>query len=243
MRLCLVEDDAVADLEPLTLTRPAFELRLGCDTLGARIGRAFGLGPRAGERGAIVRSSLASSLVHDGLAVNDRGWLAGGHVLVANSRWIPPAGFVAPELGGSWVGYCQGDPACAWVGPEHAAGLELNGIGGWFEEVAGEARPLDLGGEWVRRPWDLVARNADLLRRDLSSAGAVGGGRRDPAGLAVVGLMPAFCRRARAPPGVGEEGAGAPLVNDQGFDEAGADGDGGRVDAPVPAHAGCVPVG
>ena len=34
MRLCLVEDLAVAGLEPLTLTRPVHELWLGCSTLG-----------------------------------------------------------------------------------------------------------------------------------------------------------------------------------------------------------------
>ena len=45
MRLCLVEDLAVAGLEPLTLTRPIYDLRLGCSTLGTKIARAFGVGP------------------------------------------------------------------------------------------------------------------------------------------------------------------------------------------------------
>ena len=50
MRLCLVEDLAVAGLEPLTLTRPVYELWLGCSTLGTKIARAFGVGtgPRRG---------------------------------------------------------------------------------------------------------------------------------------------------------------------------------------------------
>jgi UDP-N-acetylglucosamine diphosphorylase/glucosamine-1-phosphate N-acetyltransferase len=187
MRFCLVEDDAVADLEPLTLTRPAFDLRLGRGTLGARIGRAFGLRPTAGSKGAIVRSSLASLQAAGGLAVNDREWLAEGPVLVANSRWVPPAGFRPPDFASPWVGICEGTPACAWVGPEHAEGLELNGIEGWFEEVSGETRNLDLGGEWIRRPWDLVASNARHLTRDLIAAGPTAVDRRDPAGLAVVG--------------------------------------------------------
>ena len=34
MRLCLVEDIAVAGLEPLALTRPAHDLRLGAGTIG-----------------------------------------------------------------------------------------------------------------------------------------------------------------------------------------------------------------
>ena len=36
MRLCLVEDTLVAGLEPLSLTRPTFELLLGSGTLGAK---------------------------------------------------------------------------------------------------------------------------------------------------------------------------------------------------------------
>ena len=44
MRLCLVEDSAVVNLEPLTLTRPVFELRLGSGTLGSKIARFAGIG-------------------------------------------------------------------------------------------------------------------------------------------------------------------------------------------------------
>jgi sugar nucleotidyltransferase family protein len=43
MRLCLVEDHAVSDLEPLTLTRPVFDLLLGSDGIGCKIVRAFRL--------------------------------------------------------------------------------------------------------------------------------------------------------------------------------------------------------
>ena len=50
MRLCLVEDNAVAGLEPLTLTRPVFDLTAGGDSLGEKIARAFGIGrPGAAE--------------------------------------------------------------------------------------------------------------------------------------------------------------------------------------------------
>src|SRR4051812_42188478 len=186
MRICLVEDDAVADLEPLTLTRAAYELRLGCETLGQRITRAFEITPATGDRGAILRSSLAPLQAARGVAANDREWLSDGHVLVANARWVPPTRFVAPDFEASWVGLCEGEPACAWVGPEQAQGLELNGLSGWFEEVADSARVVDLAGEWIRRPWDLVARNAEYLNRDLSSTPR-GLDRRDTTGLSVVG--------------------------------------------------------
>src|ERR1700694_6030511 len=59
MRLCLVEDNAVAGLEPLTLTRPVFDLLLGAGTIGGKIARAFGVGPGPNRRGVVIRPYLA----------------------------------------------------------------------------------------------------------------------------------------------------------------------------------------
>jgi hypothetical protein len=42
MRLCIFEDGNVAGLAPLTLTRPAFDLRCGAGTLRERQQRWFG---------------------------------------------------------------------------------------------------------------------------------------------------------------------------------------------------------
>ncbi|MGO8902282.1 MAG: putative sugar nucleotidyl transferase [Isosphaeraceae bacterium] len=52
MRLCLVEDLAVAGLEPLTLTRPVYELWLGCSSLGARLRGRSELGRGRGNEEA-----------------------------------------------------------------------------------------------------------------------------------------------------------------------------------------------
>ena len=60
MRLCLVEDLAVAGLEPLTLTRPVHELWLGCSSLGSKIAQAFGVGPGPQRRGSVIRSHLVA---------------------------------------------------------------------------------------------------------------------------------------------------------------------------------------
>ena len=80
MRLCLVEDLAVAGLEPLTLTRPVYELWLGCSTLGGKIARAFGVGPGPQRRGAVIRSHLVpvQRQRDPHMVLNDRDWLAGG---------------------------------------------------------------------------------------------------------------------------------------------------------------------
>ena len=168
MRLCLVEDQAVSDLEPLTLTRPAFDLLLGSDTIGSKIARAFRLGPGFPRFGAVVRPHLEDVQRLQTPHRRQRPRLvAQGPTLVANGRWVPPAEFLLPASSSSWVGTCDGLPACALVGPDQSAGLEPGGVDGWFEEVAAKARTREVGGYWVRRPWDLVAKNADQLGHDF----------------------------------------------------------------------------
>src|SRR5215475_10550984 len=122
MRLCIVEDHAVCQLEPLTLTRPVHELLLGGITLESKISRALGVGPGPQRRSCMIRSHLVEvqrqRVPH--MVVNDRDWLARGPVIVANSRWVPPLGLAMPDSFGSWVGLCNGVPALALVGPDDA---------------------------------------------------------------------------------------------------------------------------
>ena len=78
MRLCLVDNESVENLEPLTLTRPASDLRLGAWTLGERIARAVGVGPGPARRGLVVRPHLeAVQRERDPrTAVNDPDWIS-----------------------------------------------------------------------------------------------------------------------------------------------------------------------
>jgi hypothetical protein len=94
MRLCVFEDTGVVNLEPLALTRPAFDLRCGARTLLERQSRLTG-----GEAGVLVRPELADlcRLGHPGLAVNDGDWLRRGPVLLVNGRWLPPARLHTPR--------------------------------------------------------------------------------------------------------------------------------------------------
>lgn len=191
MRLCLVEDLGVAGLEPLTLTRAAFDLRLGQSTMGSKIARALGVGQGPARRGAIVRPHLAAMqrLRDPHTAVNDAEWLARGPVFVANARWVPPGQFTLPETSAPWLGLCDGLPACASVGPELASGLAPSTVDGWFDELA--SRPnvekVDLGGEWVHRPWDLVAINNDHIIHDFEVEGHSGVSNRHLSTIALVG--------------------------------------------------------
>ncbi|WP_406695106.1 putative sugar nucleotidyl transferase [Singulisphaera sp. Ch08] len=189
MRLCLVEDNAVAGLEPLTLTRPVFALVLGSNTLGTKIVKAFGVGPGPNRRGVVIRPYLAAlqQARDPHTPVNDRDWLARGPVLAVNSRWVPPPNLEVPSDTTPWVGLCNGQPACALVGPDQAIGLESNNAAAWFDEQMSRMGGVELGGEWIERPWDIVIKNADHLVRDFEADGKVGLSNRHLTTAALVG--------------------------------------------------------
>src|SRR5262245_32313425 len=115
MRVCLFEDRGVADLEPLTSTRPAFELLCGLTPLGRKQYRYFG--PCAA--GALVRPHLAAlcRLEHAGLPVNDPDWLRAGPVVLVNACWLPPPG-PAPTLAEPCVGLVGTEVAYAVLAPD-----------------------------------------------------------------------------------------------------------------------------
>src|SRR4051812_25213287 len=89
MRVCLFEDRSALDLEPLSLTRPVFDLLCGQTSLAAKQFRHFGLS----RRGALVRPYLADvyRLQAPEVAVNDLAWLRASPVVLVNGRWLPPA--------------------------------------------------------------------------------------------------------------------------------------------------------
>ena len=189
MRLCLVEDNAVAGLEPLTLTRPVFDLMLGGGTLASKITRTFKVGAGPQRRGVVIRSYLApiQRQRDPHTRVNDRDWQARGPLMVVNGRWVPPVSFVPPDSNTPWLGLCNGQPACAFVGPDLAVSLEPGGVDSWFEKVAARYGGEEIGGDWVNRPWEIVAMNSDHVVRDFTVEGKVGVSNRHLATAALVG--------------------------------------------------------
>ena len=189
MRLCLVEDNGATRLEPLTLTRPVFDLLLGGRTLGEKIADAFKIGPGPARRGSIVRPYLASVQRERDphTHVNDRDWQARGPLLTANARWVPSADFQAPDSSSPWLGFCDGRPACALVGPDQAVTLEPNGVDSWFDRLASALPSFEVGGEWIDRPWDLVSKNGAHIHRDFHSQGRVDVTNRHLSAMALVG--------------------------------------------------------
>ncbi|RUL86851.1 putative sugar nucleotidyl transferase [Tautonia sociabilis] len=191
MRLCLVEDLAVAGLEPLTLTRPAHSLRLGAGTLGDRIARAWRVGPGPARRAAVIRPHLLGIARErePHTTLNSPEWLAQGPAIVANARWVPPAGFDGPGAGlnAPWLGLCEGRPACAVVGPERAVALEPNRIDDWFDDLLAKVGGEEVGGRWIDRPWDLVSLNEQAVREDFEALGGEGVTNRHLQAMALVG--------------------------------------------------------
>src|SRR3954452_23435162 len=118
MRVCMFEDRGVADLEPLTLTRPAFELLCGMTSLGGKQDRYFG----PCEFGALVRPHLADlcALQQPHARVHDLPWLRAGLTVLVNSRCLPPPG-AATHLDEPCVALVGEEVAYAVVGPEQLA--------------------------------------------------------------------------------------------------------------------------
>ena len=177
MRVCIFED-AVDTLEPLTLTRAAFELRCGMNTLLEKQLRAV----RATSFGMWVRPVLAESLRerHPGTPINDVDWLTKAPTLFVNGRWLPAKGCCLPAQAPS-VGMIGSEVAWAAVGEtvlDFESELPLRR---WADEL----RRTEADGTMIRYPWDLVDRNAGEIERDLAETAPPTGVH--PAGLHIVG--------------------------------------------------------
>lgn len=177
----VVYEDAAGSLEPLTLTRPVFELRCGLGTLVARQARYF-----AGNLHAVfLREHLAEAWRqdHPGVAVN-RPLDGTEQVTIVNGRWLPPPTALAvhePALG-------LVDDEIAWlvVGPELAQGLSGCNLAERLPAIQKKLPARLAGGRLVRHPWDLVRYNGELLFQDFAQYAPSTAGRND-ATVAVVG--------------------------------------------------------
>ena len=154
MRLCLVEDNAVAGLEPLTLTRPVYELLLGASPLGSKIAKRSGSGrDRIGSR-AVIRPHLAAvqQLARPAYR-RQRSGLAGPRPGArGNGRWVPPAGSSRPsDRPRGWGSAMANPPAPGRAGGGRRARAERNralvrrptppGLAAWSSAASGSTGP------------------------------------------------------------------------------------------------------
>src|SRR5947209_8081551 len=163
MRICVFEDRGVLWLDPLTLTRPAFDLLCGTGSLLQRQRRHFG----ADDVGVLVRPPLVElcRATHPDLAVNDPAWFRSGTRILENARWLAPAD-PATDID---------TPHAALVGDQIAyVVLPGSGVTEWLSESLDEwlegwkhalpCRPAR--GVMIDYAWDLVAHNAEALCQD-----------------------------------------------------------------------------
>jgi UDP-N-acetylglucosamine diphosphorylase / glucose-1-phosphate thymidylyltransferase / UDP-N-acetylgalactosamine diphosphorylase / glucosamine-1-phosphate N-acetyltransferase / galactosamine-1-phosphate N-acetyltransferase len=167
MRICLFEDHGVFDLEPLTLTRPVFDLICGASSLAQRQGRYF----RPSSVGTLVRPCLASlSREQDPhLPVNDPVWLGVGPVVLVNGRWLPPAddgGFVLVPFE-PCLGMAGDEVAWAVVEPQHLIGCTPLNLPHFLDDWKQMLPWREASGQLIGRPWELVEQNREILMADF----------------------------------------------------------------------------
>jgi UDP-N-acetylglucosamine diphosphorylase/glucosamine-1-phosphate N-acetyltransferase len=215
MRICVFEDRGVQTLEPLSLTRPAFDLLCGACTLLERQARAF----EATEVGALVRPALTSLCreAHPGLPVNDAAWLQAGPTVLVNARWLPPAEPAADRQ----------TPRVALVGEEVAyvilppPGLPectAETIEDWQETWKDTLPRAEAGGLMARYLWDLVEHNPQALRDDLPWFRSLHRPQPRPASMGVLGPEEGLAvhPEASVEPFVVADTRGGPVLIDRG---------------------------
>lgn len=183
MRICLFEDDRVSQLEPLSLTRPAFELLCGSSSLEAKQCRQFA---PCGV-GYLVRPYLADlvRLQHPSAPVNDLTWLRSEPTVLVNGRWLPPPGS-ALDLAGPSVAVVGDEVAYAVLGPDKLTYCSLNTLTDCLETWKQTLPHRPAGGRLIGYAWELVDHNAEQLCRDFEQLGGAGE-RSRPAFFGLVG--------------------------------------------------------
>jgi UDP-N-acetylglucosamine diphosphorylase/glucosamine-1-phosphate N-acetyltransferase len=181
MSLCIFEDRAVYQLEPVALTRPAFELGCGTGPVLARQQKALA----ASEIGVVVRPILAemTKLTRPEFAVNDADWLRRAPRHFVNARWLPGPqpldDLTTPRVGiiGDEVAYAilpqAGNADLSFDTSDEAAAR-------WKQSLP----HCEAGGTLFAYPWQLVDQNPQALIEDFPQCRP---GSKADAGLEVVG--------------------------------------------------------
>ncbi len=164
MRVCLFEDRLVADLEPLTLTRPAFDLLCGMTSLGAKQRRYF----LPSTLGVLIRPHLAKwwhSQTPE-VAANDADWLRAGPTVLVNARWLPPAGTFTKEMS-PHIGLVGDEVAYAVLDAEQLASCSPDDLDDCLEEWKTTLPGREVGGRLFRFLWEIVDCNGGQISPSL----------------------------------------------------------------------------
>ena len=174
MRIGIFDDRHASNLGPLTVTRPAAELRCGLTTLAEKHARHFGT---QGPVGHLCRPAVAGA-VSDGIRfVNDPLWLRSTATVLVNGRWLPPsrpANRPAPTFtelyaSGSYLALCQGEIAYLVLDPTQLLAVSPATLEDCLDDWSRTLPVREVGGQMIRRPWDLVEQNAAQIQRDFDA--------------------------------------------------------------------------
>jgi UDP-N-acetylglucosamine diphosphorylase/glucosamine-1-phosphate N-acetyltransferase len=167
MRIGVFEDSGARNLHPLTLTRPAFDLRCGAVSLLERMER--GLPERVTL--ALIRPELIDLCRErhpdmqacEALAEEDR---AGTElVLLVNARWLAPAEpLVVPDHAA--IGCIEEQVAYAVVPAGELAGLSRSNLAWRLAEWRHSLPNHPTEGRLIDYPWDLIEHNGAALEDD-----------------------------------------------------------------------------
>ena len=166
MNTCLFEDTGVGNLEPLTLTRPAFELWCGAGPLWQRQLNYFG----STRAYALVRPNLADLCrnMHSDWLVNDLSTLGEDPVTLVNARWLAPAA-KTPDLHTPHLGMLDGKVAYVLLSSFESTDSFPDDLA-WRSTTWQQTLPVrEAGGKWIDFPWDLIAHNPDALMEDADN--------------------------------------------------------------------------
>jgi UDP-N-acetylglucosamine diphosphorylase / glucose-1-phosphate thymidylyltransferase / UDP-N-acetylgalactosamine diphosphorylase / glucosamine-1-phosphate N-acetyltransferase / galactosamine-1-phosphate N-acetyltransferase len=164
MRVCLFEDQHVELLEPLTLTRPAFDLLCGQTTLAAKQVRHLA----TGSPGVLVRPCLeeVQRQERQNCPVNDMDWLRADMTVMVNGRWLPPQGRF--DSGEPRVGMIGNQVAYAVVPREMLTSCSPGTIDDCVEVWKQAFLHVEAGGKLVRHLWELVDWNGQQIVEDFA---------------------------------------------------------------------------
>lgn len=160
--LCIFEDEHCNLLHPLTLTRPAFDLRCGISLLREKAASRF---PES--RVHLFCRDYLVEVVREaapGVPVNQ---LPSEPCLFINGRFILGEKLPAPASQ-NLVWKKDGEVAAAWIGAARLASLAqfTDGIipASWFDGLPVEG----IDGTFIRYPWDLVHYNPAQIKNDFA---------------------------------------------------------------------------
>ncbi|MCA9084582.1 MAG: hypothetical protein KDA81_11030 [Planctomycetaceae bacterium] len=169
MRWIVYEDSRSEQLFPLALARPVFELICGREGLRRRVQRWF---PNS-EWGAVLRSYLKDVYQeeHPAASINQLASNPSQTTLMINGRWLPEHRPAAENLNLDSAGFVDGELVWVCLSPEELSLLCVDDLETVLNSIVRHRRPVEASGAMLRRPWDLIRRNARQLEFDFRDEG------------------------------------------------------------------------